>query len=97
MMIQQLLRQKDGQLPDSDIFINMDTSGFYKLDSTNVIICGPNYVYGAYDQYRLFREQRETYTYPVDGWYWFDTEQAAYNFFGIEWYPEVETMGLIKN
>jgi hypothetical protein len=77
--------------------MNEDTEGFYKIDSTSgEVLCGPNFVYGPYDQYRLFRNEKDTYTYPIDGWYWFDTEQEAYDFFGVEWYPEVYTIGLLK-
>ena len=47
------------------------------------LFCGPNFVYGAYDAFRLFREERNTYTYPVDGWYWFDSEEEARIFFNI--------------
>lgn len=57
----------------------MDTSGFYKLDGE--LLYGPNYVLNA--NYELWRDQHETYTYPVDGWYWFDSEEAAKQFFGI--------------
>jgi hypothetical protein len=74
----------------------MDTPGFYKVDPSGIVIYGPNYVFGPYDQYKLLREEKDTYTYPIDGWYWFDTEQEAYEFFQIEWYPEVYTMGLSK-
>lgn len=74
-----------------------DTSGFYKIDiGSDIIICAPHFVLGGYDIYQLYREQKDTYTYPIDGWYWFDSEQLAYNFFGKEWYPEVYTMGLPK-
>jgi len=74
-----------------------DTSGFYRVDTASgIVVCGPHYVYGPYDSYTLLKEQKDTYTYPIDGWYWFDTEEQAYNFFGIEWYPEVYTMGLPK-
>jgi len=73
-----------------------DTSGFYKIDLSGVVMCAVNFVYGGYDAYQLFREQKDTYTYPVDGWYWFDTEEQAYNYFGIYWYPEIYTMGLPK-
>ena len=74
----------------------MNTSGFYKVDPIGIVIYGPNYVLGPYDQYKLLIEEKDTYTYPIDGWYWFDTEQEAYEFFQIEWYPEVYTMGLFK-
>ena len=66
----------------------MNTPGFYKVDPSGIVIYGPNYVFGPYDQYKLLREEKYAYTYPIDGWYWFDTEQEAYEFFQIEWYPE---------
>jgi hypothetical protein len=60
-----------------------DTSGFYKLDGD--LLYAPNYVLNA--NYELYRELHETYTYPVDGWYWFDTEAEAREFFGL---PPIE-------
>lgn len=62
-----------------------DTSGFYKLDG--VLLYGPNFVLNA--NYELRKETKDQYTYPTDGWYWFDTEEEAYSFFGIE--PQTET------
>ncbi len=56
-----------------------DTSGFYKLD--NDLLFGPNYVLNA--NYELRRDQHADYTYPVDGWYWFDSESEAREFFGL--------------
>jgi hypothetical protein len=57
----------------------MNSQGFYKLDG---ILCyGPNFVLNA--QYELRKEQKDTYTYPVDGWYWFEDENAARSFFGL--------------
>jgi hypothetical protein len=58
-----------------------DTSGFYKLDGT--LLYGPNFVLGPYGTYELRKETYATHTYPVDGWYWFDTETDAKDFFGI--------------
>lgn len=58
-----------------------DTSGFYKLDPGGTLLYGPNFVINA--DYALYRDQHETYTYPVDGWYWFDTEAEAREFFGL--------------
>lgn len=57
-----------------------DTSGFYKLDGD--LLFGPNYVLNA--NYELRRETRDQNTYPVDGWYWFDNESQAREFFGVE-------------
>lgn len=28
-------------------------------------------------------EDKDSFEYPQDGWYWFDTEDEAYSFFGI--------------
>ena len=57
----------------------MDTSGFYKLDGS--LLYGPNYVLNA--NYELRRETRNDHSYPVDGWYWFDTEEEARLFFDL--------------
>lgn len=57
-----------------------DTSGFYKLDGD--LLFGPNYVLNS--NYELRRETRDQNTYPVDGWYWFDNEAQAREFFGVE-------------
>jgi len=59
----------------------MDTSGFYKNDNGEVLF-GPNYVVSL--NYNLFKEQKDEHTYPIDGWYWFDSIEEAYSFFGIE-------------
>lgn len=56
-----------------------DTSGFYKLDGD--LLFGPNFVLNA--SYELRRETYKQYTYPVDGWYWFDSEAEARTFFNL--------------
>lgn len=55
------------------------TSGFYKLDSE--LLYGPNGVLSA--NYELRKETHDDYTYPVDGWYWFNSEADARLFFGL--------------
>jgi hypothetical protein len=57
----------------------MNAQGFYKLDGQ--LLYGPNFVLNA--QYELRKEQKDSYTYPVDGWYWFADENAARSFFGL--------------
>ena len=57
-----------------------DTSGFYKLDG-EILLYAPNFVLNA--NYELRKETHTEHTYPIDGWYWFDTEQEAKDFFGI--------------
>jgi hypothetical protein len=43
--------------------------GFYKLEDGNWLYA-PNFVYGP--NLELIRENKDDYTYPVDGWEWFD-------------------------
>jgi hypothetical protein len=66
-----------------------DTSGFYKNDDGWVlygfdVISNANYV--------LNRDLKDTYEYPLDGWYWFDTAEEAYSFFNIPYTPPVEEL-----
>jgi hypothetical protein len=42
--------------------------------------------------YALYKENKDDYTYPVDGWYWFESLEEAQNFFGIEPEEESETI-----
>jgi hypothetical protein len=54
------------------------TQGFYTYDG-NEGFFAPNAVYAK--DYVLLKEQKDTYTYPVNGWWWFDTlEQAQAHF-----------------
>lgn len=55
-------------------------SGFYKLDGETVLH-GPNFVLNA--NYELRKETKDNHEYPVDGWYWFDNDAEAYEFFGV--------------
>lgn len=59
-----------------------DTSGFYKLDGG--LLYGPNYVFGPYQSYTLLREAHTEYAYPIDGWFWFNSENEAKDHFGIQ-------------
>lgn len=54
----------------------MDTSGFYK-NNEGELLYGPNFVFGPFGQYTLKKETKDDYTYPVEGWYWFDSEVEA--------------------
>ena len=51
-----------------------NTSGFYKEESGELIY-GPNFVLNK--NYELRKETHEQHTYPVDGWYWFDSQAEA--------------------
>lgn len=56
--------------------------GFYKLDQERNYIHHGNNVYNA--MYTLLRPEKDSYELPIDGWYWFDTPQAACEFFGVD-------------
>lgn len=47
---------------------------FYKKDG-DVLLIAPNFVYAP--TFTLLAEDQTTYTYPQDGWHWFDTEEEA--------------------
>ena len=52
----------------------LDTSGFYKNDN-GTLLFGPNFVLNA--NYELRRETHDQHNYPIDGWFWFDSEEEA--------------------
>lgn len=47
---------------------------FYKRDGEEILVA-PNFVRGP--TFDLFAEDKDTYTYPVDGWTWYDTLDQA--------------------
>ena len=53
---------------------------FYRLQDEQLQEA-PNFVYAP--SYTLSREEKDTYDYPVDGWYWFKYEEDAREFFGL--------------
>lgn len=54
-----------------------NTSGFYKFDGQ--LLYGPNYVLNT--AYELRKEFKDQYTYPIDGWYWFNDIESAQAFY----------------
>ncbi len=54
--------------------------GFYKNDD-GILLYGPNFVLNK--DYELRKETKDEHTYPVDGWYWFDTEEEARAYFEL--------------
>lgn len=53
---------------------------FYKYE--NEILLSGTYVQPAAGEL-LHLDFLDTYTFPVDGWYYFETEEEAKSFFGI--------------
>ena len=58
-----------------------DTKGFYKSDNGSLLYA-PNFLILP-DIGELSIELRDTYEYPILGWYYFDTEEEAKSFFNI--------------
>lgn len=56
----------------------MDTSGFY---NQAFMLRAGMFVYGP--TFSLVRANKDTYTYPVEGWYWFDSAEEAATAFGV--------------
>lgn len=56
------------------------SAGFYKNDN-DVLLHGPNFVLNK--DYELHAATKDDHTYPVDGWYWFNTEEEAREALGI--------------
>lgn len=52
----------------------METQGFYKKDGDN-LLHAPNYV--SAPNYELDANLKDSYMYPVDDWYWFESEELA--------------------
>jgi hypothetical protein len=50
------------------------TSGFYKKDNEELLYA-PNIVEG--NGFVLVAQDKDQYDYPVDGWYWFESEEEA--------------------
>lgn len=49
-----------------------DTSGFYKQEEDGTWSYAPNFVYGP--DFELLKENKDLYTYPVNGWTWYDSD-----------------------
>ena len=58
------------------------TDGFFRVENENILVSGRLYVLNS--EYALYRDQKDTYEYPIDGWRWFDSKSEAHEFFGIE-------------
>ena len=54
-------------------------SGFYKNEG-GALLYAPSFV--AAPEFTLLGEEKDNYKYPVGGWYWFESLDAANRFFG---------------
>lgn len=56
----------------------MNTSGFYKKEAAEILYA-PNIIQGP--NYALYAAEKDSYTYPVDGWIWAQSEADAITYF----------------
>ena len=68
------------------------TPGFYKKENEE-LLHGPNFVIFP-DGIELSIDLKDTYTYPVNDWYYFDSEEDARIFFNL---PLPETTNGIQS
>lgn len=54
---------------------------FFKKDESE-LLSAPNFVAGP--DFELSAAEKDTYEYPVHGWYWFDTLDSAIAFFATQ-------------
>ncbi len=54
--------------------------GFYKKDNEQILE-GENCIFTP--NISMTKETKDDFTYPIEGWYWFDTKEEAYGFFGV--------------
>ena len=59
----------------------LNNGAFYSVDEGGSLFYGPNYVLGP--GFELRRELKDTYEYPVHGWFWFDSNEEAIAFFNL--------------
>jgi len=57
-----------------------NTNGFYKHENGELFYA-PNFV--ECTEYKLLIEDYLNYTFPIDGWYYFESKAEARGFFGI--------------
>lgn len=62
---------------------NQDTSGFY-LYNTNSDSLSWAYSCVSGEDFSLYRSEKDSYSYPVNGWRWFDSIEKAHEFYGIK-------------
>jgi len=55
-------------------------SGFYYLN-IDKLVYAPNKVIAK--NFNLLKENKDEYTYPINGWHWFEDEDSANKYFGI--------------
>jgi hypothetical protein len=72
--------------------MTQETSGFYKLENNNLLYA-QSMVMSPFG-YVLSDDLKDTYEYPIDGWYWFDTENEARVFFNM---PILEETNELNN
>lgn len=56
------------------------TEGFYKKQNEELLYA-PNIIES--NGYVLLAQDKDSYEYPIDGWFWFESEDASMEYFGV--------------
>lgn len=66
-----------------------NTSGFYQVGiASSVFPYAPNLVMFP-DGTSITKEKKNTYTYPINGWVWYDSIEDAYGSQGLVYTPDL--------
>jgi len=60
---------------DDNRIIEESTEGFYKLDGESWLFA-PNFV--SSPTFELYKELKDTYSYPIEGWNWYDQQPEGF-------------------
>jgi hypothetical protein len=57
-----------------------NSSGFYSLNNNEIVFVRNSILVPGVE---ISRENKDNYQYPMLGWYWFDSDEAAAAFFNL--------------
>ena len=57
-----------------------DSSGFYSLNNNEIVFVHNSILLPGVG---ILRENKDNYEYPIFGWYWFNSTDAAIAFFNL--------------
>jgi hypothetical protein len=56
------------------------TKGFYKKQNDELLYA-PTIIESS--NYVLLAQDKDSYEYPIDDWYWFESDEDAIEYFGV--------------
>jgi hypothetical protein len=78
----------DSMIVNHQMDLDSYGAGFYCVDAQDNLLYAPTAVYAP--DYTLLARDRSNYTYPMHGWYWFESYEQAVAQWAIEVAPTPE-------